>query len=212
MYEQPAVVVRKGGFFAALAKGLFAFLITLVVCAAGVGIFALRVVDNKTDTILQSALETLRTGMPEWRTALPPVLVDFLNDKRAPQYRDALEIEVRQRKHFAIVEVTNNGDQTVTLLAARLIALDKDGEPFDEYSTYLATPIMGDDHDLRGPILPGQTRTAIKVLHGHRRDRAPARLQAEITDLRVWSEDSAGERHGISEASMAKVDPSTDTQ
>jgi hypothetical protein len=184
-------VVKRGGFLSAVAYGFFGLLIAVIVCGAGVGIYALNVVDRKVDTVIAlgtGAIRSLPEVLPEVRDALPPALADALNDVRDPTYRDSIELDVRvapsQRtgKQHLVINARNNGERTVSLMAVRVVLVDEEGVPSRAIATYVATPLTI-DHDWRGPILPGSLRQCSVLLSGSGADLTP---QVEITDLRVW--------------------------
>lgn len=188
MHRDAPVVVRRGGFLSAVAYGVFGTLTTLIVCAAALGAYALHVADSKVDAVFGAGRSVL-TALPELREALPPVMADALNDRRAPAYRESVELRASlaetgdDRYREVVIDATNNGDETITLLAVRVVLVGEGGVPLRSLSTYAATPAMIDE-EWRGPILPGSTRRCgVTVYH------CPpnAALEAEITDLRVWN-------------------------
>ena len=83
MNQAPSVIVKKDGFFTAVARGFFGLLTTAVVCATGLGIYSLHIVDRKFGDI-KSIGESVVSGLPKWRESLPPVVADAINDRRAP--------------------------------------------------------------------------------------------------------------------------------
>lgn len=182
-------VVRKG-FFASLVTGFFSLLTVCVVCGSGLGFYAINVFDRKTTAILTPTLDTARQLLVNWRTSLPPALADAVDDRRAPEYRDSLEIKTRvvdghsDRKQV-VIEVKNNGSETVSILAARILSLDAGGNPIQSKTEYFATPLTLDHHDWRGPLLPGSTRV-VSWQTMARQERGIERVTVELTDVRVW--------------------------
>lgn len=191
MQQNYPTIVRRGGFFSAAAYGLFGFLTATVVCVAGLGVFTVHVVDRKIDTLLGSgrgALLALPEVLPEVQKALPPALADALNDRRAPDYRPNLALDVRVVPDHdpgwqeMVLSVHNQGKETVSLLAVGLLLVDDGGVPVRSIVTYAATPISL-DQSWRGPILPGSVRECVFRL---REVRSGLTARAEITDIRIW--------------------------
>ncbi|MBK8267866.1 MAG: hypothetical protein IPK83_06000 [Planctomycetes bacterium] len=184
------VVNKRMSFLSVTVLSLSAVLIATIVSASGIAIYGMRVIDRKCDSLTMLVGDTVRQ-LPEFRKSLPPALADAIDDVRRPDYLDNLEVTTslghvtesrRGRIIHATVEVTNNGDEVVSLLSMRLVGVDEDGAPIMEHNTWAATPIQVED-EWRGPLLPHETR------------RIPVRFFAnddiktishEITDIRVW--------------------------
>jgi hypothetical protein len=190
MSSSPTVVVKKGGVLTALVSGVFGTLIVCLICAAAVGLYALNVADRKFSDFLGSG-KTLLEAVPQLRGSLS-MAADMLNDRRLPEYRDQLDASVKvakpsgSREVLAVVEVTNKGPDTVTYLTARIVASDREGVPYREYRTFIATPVGFNDDEWRGPLLPGSTRRYTISM----RDcpwSSDETVSLEITDLRVWN-------------------------
>jgi hypothetical protein len=195
MHHERPVVVRRGGFFPALAYGFFATLITLLIIAGGVALYAVNVVDRKSSHLLEFGQGAVM-ALPDYIEALPPAIADLLNDRRAPGYRDHVEVQARvvagdalHKRQRLLVDVTNKGDQMITLLAVRVVLANADDVPVRALSTYAATPVMIED-EWRGPLMPQATRRCALVVY-HDSD-AVLTPQVEITDLRVWKDSPAG--------------------
>jgi hypothetical protein len=187
----PAVVVKKSGLFSALFHGLFGFLTAVVLCATGLGFYGLHIVDE-TASGLFSLGDNLIQGLPQWKEALPPMLAEALNDRRDPGYRSELDIAVqtvssrnRHDRPTTVIEVSNNGSETVTVLALNVVLEDENGVPVGEFRTYAATPLTVDEGDWRGPLLPGSTRKFTERCCGH---GDTVRATIEVAELRVWNE------------------------
>ncbi|RMF79610.1 MAG: hypothetical protein D6744_08955, partial [Planctomycetota bacterium] len=101
----PSVVVKKNGFLSSLARGVFGLLTATVVCAAGVGVYALHVVDGRIDQVLRLG-ENIASGAAgltvdalknaeHIQDALPPVLADALRDRRALEYREQIVVDAQ---------------------------------------------------------------------------------------------------------------------
>lgn len=208
MSTSPTVVVRKGGALAALISGIFGTLIVGLVCGTVVGFYALNMADRHVGELFGLS-KSLVTGLPEWSESIP-VLADMLADRRAPDYRDELACGVRlvdddyYERPRALVEVTNNGEEVVTLLAARVVALSGEGIPLSERHTYIATPIMADDDEWRGPLQPGQTRRlTVRLPYG----TDPNEVDLELTDIRIWTgpAETASQRRADSVARLPQA-------
>lgn len=187
--EPPPPVIRKRmGFFSVLAVCLTSIIITAVVSTAGLGVYGLRVVDRKSDNLVGFVGE-LAKQLPELRDSLPPALFDAIDDERHPEYRSNIRVSVKrvtdeQRDRYcrAVVEVENKGDDTISMLTLRIVALDKNGDPVTERKTWVASPIQLDD-DWRGPILPKETRRfAVRYFDADE----TASFSPEVTEIRTW--------------------------
>lgn len=195
----PAVIVKKGGFLSSLFTGLFGFLIAVVVCASGLGFYGLHLVDKMAGGLFGVTGDVI-AGLPQWQQNLPPLLAESLDDRRAPDYREKIDLTVKsittaelKNDLTTLVVVTNRGSETVTLLAMNITLENAEGIPFSERRVYAATPITLDDDDWRGPLMPSETR---KFLVRHCRDAREGEktnLQASVSiaDLRVWNGPSA---------------------
>jgi hypothetical protein len=164
----------------------------------------LRLVDKKADGLIGLVAETAKV-LPEVREALPPALTDAIDDERRVEYRRNLDVAVRlvdrEERHGrstgrAMVEVTNTGDEVVSLLSMRLVGLDDDGNAVMERQTWAATPLQIED-EWRGPLLPHETRRFSVWCY---RVGDTAEVTHEITDLRVWRGSQAAERDAGPEA------------
>lgn len=185
-----AVCVKKGGFLSAVATGFFGLLISAVICATGLGFYGLYLVDHNAGRLITVA-QGVVSALPEWKDRLPPVLADALNDAREPEYRDQLKINCRveqpadrARDPVAVIEVANDGDRVVSMLAARVVLKDRAGVPVREFATRLVTPMQLDETEWRGPLQPGETRIARLRLNAGAEELTPV---IEVTELRVFS-------------------------
>ncbi len=191
------IVRKRISFLAALVLSLAAIIVTTVLSASGIAVYALSVVDQKTDGVV-GLVETVIHGLPDLTEALPPALADALNDERNLAYAANLDVSVRlvdsekygRRARRAIVEVENLGDRAVTLMSMQLVGLDKDDDPVMEQPTWAATPIQVDEGDWRGPLLPHSTRRFAVWCYGA---EEAVEMTHEITEIRVWNEKSSPE-------------------
>ncbi len=203
-------VHKKRSFLSTLAWGISGVLMTVLVCATTVALYAMNIVDRKTDTLTGFVRETIRT-LPDLIDALPPAMADVLEDRRMPGYVDSIEVTAkligseRPGRHGywirPVIEVQNHGDEMVSLLSMHVVVLNEDGDPVDEMNEWAATPFAADDC-WRGPLLPGATRRIVAG-HVYLRDAESAdhlRVEVEITDLRVWK--------GNATDAVAAADPS----
>lgn len=203
-HEQGTTVVRKRlGFLSVAVMSLTAIVVTLVLTAGGIVVYGLNVIDKRSDNIVDLVGEAVRC-LPEFRDALPPALADAINDERRPDYLQNVDVSVRfsdatsrhgQRR--AVIEVSNDGGDMISLLSMRIVVLDADGDPIEEHNTWVATPIQIED-DWRGPLMPHETRRISIWCSG--RDRA-AELSHEITDIRVWRGNNAEPMTSVVDAS-----------
>lgn len=191
MMQQP-VVVRRGGFFSAIVHGVFGLLVVGVICGTAVGLYGMNIVDRHSGQISGMAFQALA----DWRKIAPPAVVEALNDRRMPQYLDNLTISTEMIDgslgsdlRRVLLTIRNGGDETVSMLALRVMLEDDDSVPRAERSLYAATPIMLDEDNWRGPLLPGATRRIVVM---HCRGDGASKASVEVAELRV-STPPAGE-------------------
>ena len=186
-------IIKRGGFLSALAYGLFGFLTVTVVCASGLAFYGLRIADHSAADIISTG-GNLIESLPQWSQKLPPLLADALADRRTPAYRDQVDLDVqltradnRHQSGTLVINASNRGDQTISLMSVRVVLVDENGVPFRSESTYAVTPVTIDP-DWRGPLLPDSTRHCALPVR-----RCPPNLTpvAEITDLRLWDATAA---------------------
>jgi hypothetical protein len=185
MHPSAAVVVRKGGFFSALVHGIFGTLIVVLICGTLFSLYGINVVDRHVGQISTALISNL----PEWQKLLPPSVAEAINDRRAPDYRKSVGVEARfvpgedrDEPGVIVLEIANNGDETVSLLSLRIVAEDGKQVPRHQESIYAATPVAF-ERDWPGPLLAGTTRRmAVPVWDARRTELKPV---VEVTDLRV---------------------------
>jgi hypothetical protein len=192
-------IIVKRGFLSALVYGISGIVITAIVCASSIGFYALNVVDRKSENLVDMVMGVMR-ALPDVEAALPPILSDAISDQRDPEYLDRLDMSVElvadpddPRISRPVITVRNKGDQSVSLLAMRLVFLDASGAPVMERTEYVATPLAAGD-EFRGPILPGSERKL--AARGNLRAWSSVKVEYEITDLRVWNGDRSGSQRG----------------
>jgi hypothetical protein len=190
MNAVPTVIVRKGGFLSALFHGLFGFLTALVICASGLGVYALHVADGKIAGFLSITREVV-AGLPQWQQNLPPLLAETLDDRRAPEYRGQVDISVEKVTSpegpgvdQTLVEVANRGSETISMLALNIVLEDRNGVPVRERRVYAASPLALDAAEWRGLLFPGDVRRFVVRCCGAAPGLQPT---AQITELRVWN-------------------------
>ncbi len=188
MNGAPAVVVKKGGALSALFYGISLVLTTGIISGSLLGLYGLRIFDRQFAAIGEAG-EKLAEALPHWQEVLPPVLADALNDQRAPEYVGQLEIRTRlvpgenEGRQRVLVEVTNRGDQAVSLLTLNLVFLDANDVPVFDRRTFVATPLALPDREMRGPLYPGMQRRYVEWLD------PPGQVEhvtAEVVGLRVF--------------------------
>lgn len=205
--DSGATIVRKPlSFLAVAAFSVGAVLMTAIVSGVGLAAYGLHVVDKKSDGIVGLIEQTARS-LPEIRAALPPALADTLDDVRRPDYRDSLQVTVKEtansdrwggRKIGVVVE--NRGDRMISLLSMRIVGTDDDGTPVTERSIWAASPIQI-DNDWRGPLMPHESRRLVVYC----RDAEHAtKFSSEITEVRVWQGDKSEAANEKPAAARAK--------
>ncbi len=194
MNNYPHVVYRKHSFLSALAMGLSAFAITVIISCTGVIIYGMHFAGNQSEKLVYLVEEAVR-GLPELQESLPPVLADILDDRRQPDYRENLEITAnaflipdRHGRVRTAVQVVNNGREVVSLLSLRVIVLNENNEIISESNEWAATPFAADD-DWRGPLMPGSNRR-FTASYGRAipfSSVSDLKTEVEITDIRLWN-------------------------
>jgi len=190
MYQNggTTVVRKRMSFLSVLVISLTAIIVTVVLSAFGIAVYGLRIADVKATDLVGLVGETAKS-LPELCKSLPPALADAIHDQRRPDYRAKLDVSARLTSGESgrpglgiIVEVTNRGDEVVSLLTMRLVGLDDEGDPVFERNTWVATPLQI-EQDWRGPLLPHETRRIPLRVHASQPTR---KVATEITDIRVW--------------------------
>jgi hypothetical protein len=150
MNEYPQISYRKHTFFSALAMGLSALGIALIICCTGVIIYGMHFAGERSEEIV-SLVEKAVKGLPDLQESLPPVFADFLNDRRQPDYSTQLEISAKtillpdqEGMVRTTVEVANNGEEVVSLLSLRVVVLTGDDEILTESNEWAATPFAAE--------------------------------------------------------------------
>jgi len=194
MSTAPSVIVNKGGFFSSLFRGIFGTIITLIICASTLGLYGIHTASKKVDMAVHTVTElvpAIAEAAKDWQEALPPQIADALNDRRAFDYRESLDISTRYihtRDYHdrVVVAIANEGEEAVSLLSMRLVVEDESESPVLTEAFTAALPIQIDDCDdwPGGPILPGETREI--VLHVSEVE-GDVQLRTEVSDLRVWN-------------------------
>lgn len=186
----------KRGFFSTVAWGISMTAVTGIVCATGLGIYGLRIVDNKSDSILDFAENTVRS-IPEIQKNLPPVLADALNDERRPDYVSKIKVSAaivsgpdKRGNIRPAIEVTNTGDEVVSMLPLRITLTTAKGGGIAQRTRMAATPLGVADEDWPGPLMPGATRKIVQRFDIDRGsnpgEASDYNIECEVSDVRVW--------------------------
>lgn len=195
MSDYPRITYKRHTFLSALAMGLCALAITIILSGTAVVLYGMHFVGDKSEKIVSSLVEDAIQGLPVLQKSLPPVLGDLLDDRRLPDYCNQLDIRARTTvqddrngRMRTEVKVTNNGQEVVSLLSLRIVIFDSHDEILTESNEWAATPFAADE-DWRGPIMPGSSR---RFAVSHYRRSADLYLEdltteVEITDVRVWN-------------------------
>jgi hypothetical protein len=138
---------------------------------------------------LWALAQQILTELPEWQKAMPAVIADDLNDRRAPEYRDSVRIAARfvpdspgSEEGAVVLVVKNIGEQTVSLLPLRVVVEDESADRICVLRMMAAAPLLLGEN--AGPLLPGTERRLAQ--HVWRVVGEP-KVTVEITDLRVWN-------------------------
>jgi len=192
--QLPYITYRKHTFLSSAAMGFSAVIVTITVCCTAVLLYTVHLAGEKSERLVVLAERAVR-GLPELAESLPPVLSDMLDDHRQPDYAGKLTISAKVSPYpgrhglaRTAIEITNNGQEVVSLLSLRIILLDQNGQLVCESQAWAATP-LATDGEWRGPIMPGSRRYFVARCMGMNDDDSAEGLHAEveITELRVWN-------------------------
>lgn len=190
---------RRPSALSTLFKSVAAVAITVVLCASGVASYVISRFDSRAGDLIAVAGQALES-LPATLQDAAPILADATKDRRDPAYARSLVIEatvvergeedrtettgrhsrVRRLPTRGMVEIENQGDQVVSILALRVVSLDDQSRPLKDWTVYGATPLALED-EWRGPLFPGHKRR-IPVYT----TASAASLEVEIAELRVW--------------------------
>ncbi len=190
--QVPCITYRKHTFLSSVAMGFSAVIITITLCCTAVLLYTVHLAGEKSERLVTLAQSAVR-GLPDLEKALPPVLSDMLDDHRQPDYAGKLAITTkvspqpgRHGLTRTAIEITNNGQEVVSLLSLRIILLDESGQLVSETQEWAATP-LATDGGLRGPIMPGSRRYFVKPCMSNADSVDGLHAEIEITELRVWN-------------------------
>lgn len=186
----------KRGFFSTVAWGISMTAITGIICATGVGMYGLRIVDNKSDSVLE-CVQNVVSNLPEIQKNLPPVLADALNDERRPDYMGKIKVTAsvvsgpnKRGDLNPTIEITNTGDEVVSMLPLRITLNDAKGSGLSQRTRMGATPLGVADEDWPGPLMPGATRKIVQRFNLDRGsnlgEASDYQVECEVTDVRIW--------------------------
>jgi len=216
--DYPKITYRKHTFLSALALGISAIAIALIVSCTVVIIYGMHFAGEKSEQLVSLVEDAVR-GLPTLQKSLPPVFADMLDDHRQPDYSSQLEITAKTApvpeqsgRVRTSVTVVNNGREVVSLLSLRVVVLDAAGEIIGESNEWAATPFATED-DWPGPMLPGARRYFSCLHNGPRAVSTDAlKTEVEITDIRIWSGAKDGSVTGTPKPSETKAPASPATQ
>lgn len=189
MGKNAPVVVYRRGFGSSLVLGVFGTICVVVICATCVAVYGFKVVNDRVDSLIEMSPAAI-TALANWQQALPPAVNDALHDRRAPAYRDQVHVTAtlvrdwKTERLVPIVEVSNEGDQIISLMSLRLQIEDEENLPVQEFTVYAATP-LAIEAEWRGPLLPGSKRK-FKAPQIHVASLGELSVCWEISELRVW--------------------------
>lgn len=153
-------------------------------------IYGVKVVNDRLDGIVAVTPQAIE-ALTEWQKALPPAMTDALDDRRMPEYRENIHVSAelmrdwKTERMVPVIEVSNNGDQVVSLMSIRLQVEDDESLPLEELTVYAATP-LAIENDWRGPLLPGSKRR-FRAERLRSDSFGEMAISWEISELRVWA-------------------------
>ena len=193
MSEKIPVIVKKRTFLSSVAFGLSSLAITCVLCCTMLIMYGLNFAGEKTDRVISLAQSAIK-GLPELQESLPPALGDMLDDRRQPDYAQHLAVQAKLMPQPGSpgvlrtgIEVVNEGNEVVSLLALRITVLDDHGQLRSEIQDWAATPFAAEE-TWRGPIMPGSKRYFVCCRSLRGIDPAVnLKAEVEINELRIWN-------------------------
>jgi hypothetical protein len=190
MGKNSPVVIYRSGFGSSLVLGLCGTICVVLVCATCVAVYGVKVVNDRVGSLMEMSPAAL-TALANWQQAMPPAVNDALHDRRMPEYREQVHVtatlvrDLHTERLVPIVEVSNDGDQIVSLMSLRLQIEDDASMPVQECTVFAATP-LAIEADWRGPLLPGSKRR-FKAPQIRANTIGELNVSWEISELRVWS-------------------------
>lgn len=180
----PSVIVNKGGFLTALVKGIFGTIMVVLVCGTLLGLYSLYALTSP----VGSAIKEIARCLPDWQKAMPAVVAEALDDRRALDYERQLSFTTRAKRFGAdrdrgvvVVEIRNNGPEVVSYLTLRLHVEDEGDGYVRTLALTGASPLqLGADWP--GPLLPGHTKVLARCIG---EVAGKPEVTYELTDLRV---------------------------
>lgn len=178
-----------GTFF----KSIAAVAITVILCVTGIAVVTVSMANHRIGSVLDFAEDAIE-NLPLALQQAAPILADAVNDRRDPGYVRSIKAsatigeETEDTRRRAIIEITNSGDEVISILAMRAVYLDQKGHVLNENVVYGATPLAVED-EWRGPLLPGVTRKLVT-----RCPREADSVEVEIADVRLWDKDAPKSR------------------
>jgi hypothetical protein len=176
-----------------------AIVIFAILGGTGVILYGMSIADRRCGTLLEFADKGM-TNFPALVQSLPPVVGDMLRDERRPDYASQIEITARptevslrgrhgENHPAAVLEIRNRGEAVVSLLTLRVNMVDAANKPMADGNVWAATPIAG-DREWNGPLMPKSVRhitvADLRPLNSTANERE-AKVDVEITDVRVWT-------------------------
>ena len=175
----------------AIVFGVFGIGAVGIASATTVVIYTMSIVDRNAATLIDLA-ENGVESLPELIERLP-ALADAVGGQRRFDYAKNLDVQVRfvptsrEGRMRPVMTITNRGNEVVSTLAVRIVAVSESNIPMHEWTEVVATPIAVVD-DWRGPLMPGATRHV--VLSSYRvsdSDSANMTPATEISEIRIWN-------------------------
>lgn len=194
MSDYPHITYRRHTFLSALAMGLSSVAIAFIISFTTVVIYGIHFAGEKSERLI-SLVEDAVQGLPHIQESLPPVLADFLNDRRQPDYRGQIEVSAKtvpEAEHGGRlrteIKVANKGQEVISLLSLRIVVRDSLDQILSESNQWAATPFAA-DHDWRGLLMPGSNRHFAFSHSGAHSGSTLDNLttEVEITDIRIWN-------------------------
>ncbi|UCC97076.1 MAG: hypothetical protein JSW66_14665 [Phycisphaerales bacterium] len=196
MDRYPQIIYRKHTFFSAVAMGLSALGVALIVSGTAVVLYGMHLASEQPGRFVSFAQDAIR-WVPGLQESVPPALMDVLQDRRAPEYCRRLVIDAetkpaegREGHIRTTLKIVNKGDETVSLLSLRIVVLDAKDQILAVSNQWAATPFTAEPQ-WRGPLMPGYQRY-LAVTPGAEFSRTALRnlrTEVEITDIRIWPEE-----------------------
>ena len=193
MYNCPESIYQNRTFLSAVAMGLSAVIVALLIACTAVILYGMRLAATDPDGGFLSFAQQAVHWFPGARKALPFSLANVPVSCRQPEYCSHIQIAAETRAAAGtqtdvktVVRVANEGSEAISLLLLRIVIFNSRREVLAESTEWAATGVAAQSK-WRGPLLPGCHRyiavSPVRVPPGSLQGRL--QTEVEIADIRI---------------------------